>query len=44
MNALLDKQLLQKYAIRIGRITQEHYENEVNVIDIAGVYRHFVEL
>lgn len=42
-NSVLDKQLPQKYGIRIGQITQQPYGKEVNVIDIAGVCWHFVE-
>ena len=40
---VLDKQLPEKYGIRIGKINQMPYGREVNVIDIAGVCWHFVE-
>jgi hypothetical protein len=42
-NSVLDKQLPEKYGIRIGKITQQPYGKEVNVIDLAGVCWHFVE-
>ncbi len=41
--AVLEKQLPEKYGIRIGEITQQPYGKEVNIIDIAGVCWHFVE-
>ena len=41
--SVIDKQLPEKYGIRIGQITQQPYGREVNVIDIAGVCWHFVE-
>ncbi len=40
---ILEKQLPEKYGIRIGEITQQPYGKEVNIIDIAGVCWHFVE-
>jgi|SRR5690606_6931699 len=42
-NEMLNKQLLEKYGIHIGNITNQPYGKEVNVIDIAGVCWHFVE-
>jgi hypothetical protein len=42
-NMVLNKQLPEKYGIRIGQITQQPYGREVNIIDIAGVCWHFVE-
>jgi hypothetical protein len=42
-NSVLDKKLPEKYGIRIGKITQQPYGKEVNVIDLAGVCWHFVE-
>ncbi|WP_040627031.1 VOC family protein [Mucilaginibacter paludis] len=42
-SSVLDKQLPEKYGIRIGQITPQSYGREVNVIDIAGVCWHFVE-
>lgn len=41
--SVLEKELPQKYGIRIGQITQQPYGMEVNIIDIAGVCWHFVE-
>jgi hypothetical protein len=40
---VLDKQLAEKFGIRIGQIKQESYGREVNIIDLAGVCWHFVE-
>ncbi|GGB19283.1 hypothetical protein [Puia dinghuensis] len=40
---VLDKQLPEKYAIRIGEIRQQPYGREFNLIDIAGVCWHFVQ-
>ncbi len=40
---VIDKQLPQRFKIRIGEITQESYGKEFNMIDIAGVCWHFVE-
>lgn len=40
---VLEKELPQKYGIRIGEISQQPYGKEVNIIDIAGVCWHFVE-
>jgi len=40
---VIDKQLPEKYGIRIGQISQQPYGLEVNVIDLAGVCWHFVE-
>jgi hypothetical protein len=42
-NAVLEKKLPEKFAIRIGGVTQQPYGKEVNIIDIAGVCWHFVE-
>jgi len=42
-NSVIDKQLPEKFGIRIGKITQQPYGREVNIIDIAGVCWHFVE-
>jgi hypothetical protein len=38
-----EKQLPQKFGIRIKEPTQMSYGKEVNIIDIAGVCWHFVE-
>ena len=40
---VLDKQLPEKYGIRMSRIIPQPYGREVNLIDIAGVCWHFVE-
>ena len=41
--SVLDKKLPEKYGVRIGKISQQPYGKEVNIIDIAGVCWHFVE-
>jgi hypothetical protein len=38
-----EKQLPEKFGIRIGKPVQQPYGKEVNLIDIAGVCWHFVE-
>ena len=40
---VVEKQLTQKFGIRIGEVTDQPYGREVNIIDIAGVCWHFVE-
>ncbi len=40
---ILEKQLPEKFGIRVGKITQQPYGKELNLIDIAGVCWHFVE-
>jgi hypothetical protein len=42
-NMVIDKQLPERFGIRVGKITQQPYGKEVNIIDIAGVCWHFVE-
>jgi len=42
-NTVIEKQLPEKYGIRIGNISKQPYGREVNVIDIAGVCWHFVQ-
>ena len=42
-NIIIEKQLPEKYGIRIGEISNQPYGKEVNLIDIAGVCWHFVE-
>jgi predicted lactoylglutathione lyase len=42
-NELNEKQLEKKFAVKVGKPTQQPYGKEVNVIDIAGVCWHFVE-
>ncbi|GEO10019.1 hypothetical protein [Segetibacter aerophilus] len=40
---LKDKQLADKFGIKIGRITSQPYGKELNIIDLAGVCWHFVQ-
>ena len=40
---VIDKQLPQKYGIRIGEVSNQPYGKEVNIIDLAGVCWHFVQ-
>lgn len=40
---VLEKKLPEKFGIRIGKVTQQPYGKEVNMIDIAGVCWHFVQ-
>jgi hypothetical protein len=40
---VIAKQLPERFGIRIGKVTQQPYGKEVNIIDIAGVCWHFVE-
>ena len=42
-NEVNEKQLVQKYGIRLGKPAQMPYGKEVNIIDPAGVCWHFVE-
>lgn len=39
---VLEKQLPQKFGIRISQPTDQPYGREVNIIDLAGVCWHFV--
>jgi hypothetical protein len=39
----LNKNLAEKFGIRISEVNQQPYGKEVNIIDIAGVCWHFVE-
>ena len=39
----LDKQLPERFGVRIGEVKQQPYGKEVNIIDIAGVCWHFIE-
>jgi hypothetical protein len=41
--SVTEKNLTEKFGIRIGRPTRQPYGKEVNIIDIAGVCWHFVE-
>ena len=40
---VIDKQLPQKFGIRIGEVSDMPYGREVNIIDLAGVCWHFVQ-
>ena len=40
---VIEKQLPQKFGIRIGEVSDMPYGREVNIIDIAGVCWHFVQ-
>lgn len=40
---VLEKELPQKYGIRIGEVSNQPYGREVNIIDLAGVCWHFVQ-
>ena len=40
---VIEKQLPEKFGIKIGNISIQPYGKEVNIIDIAGVCWHFVE-
>ena len=40
---VLDKELPEKYGIKLGAITSQPYGQEVNIIDAAGVCWHFIE-
>ncbi len=40
---VLDRQLPQRFGIRIGNVADQPYGREVNIIDLAGVCWHFVQ-
>lgn len=40
---VIENKLPEKFGIRIGKVTEQPYGKEVNIIDIAGVCWHFVE-
>ena len=40
---VIDKQLPQKFGIRIGEASDQPYGREVNIIDLAGVCWHFIQ-
>jgi len=40
---VIEKQLPEKFGIRIGDVANMPYGREVNIIDMAGVCWHFVE-
>jgi hypothetical protein len=41
--SVIEKQLPEKFSIKIGQPIKQPYGKEVNLIDIAGVCWHFVE-
>lgn len=41
--SVTEKNLAERFAIKIGKPTDQPYGKEVNVIDMAGVCWHFVE-
>lgn len=41
--AVNEKQLSQKFGIRLGSPSEQPYGREVNIIDLAGVCWHFVQ-
>src|SRR3954471_9623787 len=41
--SVIDKQLPEKYGIRISKPADQPYGREVNIIDLAGVCWHFVQ-
>ncbi|GAB2599661.1 VOC family protein [Spirosoma areae] len=40
---ITEKRLPEKFAIRLGKPTDQPYGREVNLIDLAGVCWHFIE-
>ena len=42
-NEINEKQLVQKFGIRMNAPADQPYGREVNIIDLAGVCWHFVE-
>ena len=42
-NEVNEKQLPQKFGIKLGNPTKQPYGKEVSIIDLAGVCWHFVE-
>ena len=40
---VIEKQLPQKFGIRIGEASDMPYGREVNIIDLAGVCWHFIQ-
>jgi predicted lactoylglutathione lyase len=40
---VINKQLTEKFGIRLGEVTDQPYGREVNIIDLAGVCWHFVQ-
>ena len=42
-NMVLQKELPEKFGVRVSKVIKQSYGKEVNLIDIAGVCWHFVE-
>ena len=42
-NTMIEKQIPEKFGVRISKPQQQPYGKEVNLIDLAGVCWHFVE-
>ena len=42
-NLMIEKQIPQKFGVRISKPMQQPYGKEVNLIDLAGVCWHFVQ-
>jgi hypothetical protein len=42
-DSMIDKNLTEKYGVRVSNIIPQPYGKEVNLIDIAGVCWHFIE-
>jgi hypothetical protein len=40
---VIEKKLTERFGIRVGKVSQQPYGKEVNIIDLAGVCWHFVE-
>lgn len=40
---VIEKKLPERFGIRVGKISQQPYGKEVNIIDLAGVCWHFIE-
>lgn len=40
---VIEKQLPEKFGIRVSQVMQQPYGKEVNLIDMAGVCWHFVQ-
>lgn len=38
-----EKKLVERFGIRVGKVSQQPYGKEVNIIDLAGVCWHFIE-
>lgn len=40
---VIEKKMVEKFGIRLGKPVKQPYGKEVNIIDLAGVCWHFVE-